>query len=125
MTWDERRADDRPRLLASGSRSCSGPRASRGEPSSTEHARGRRRLAPGVLEEAYLHLVRTLWERTRHPAHLPRRRRRAERGRERPHPRRRRRSSDVYIQPAAGDSGTALGAAFDVWHQVLGGRAAS
>jgi carbamoyltransferase len=27
---------------------------------------------------------------------------------------------DVYIQPAAGDNGTALGAAFYVWHQVLG-----
>lgn len=26
----------------------------------------------------------------------------------------------VYIQPAAGDAGTALGAAFYVWHQVLG-----
>lgn len=28
--------------------------------------------------------------------------------------------SEVYIQPAAGDNGTALGAAFYVWHQVLG-----
>ena len=27
---------------------------------------------------------------------------------------------DVYIQPAAADNGTALGAAFYVWHQVLG-----
>ena len=27
--------------------------------------------------------------------------------------------SQVYIQPAAGDNGTALGAAFWVWHQVL------
>ena len=27
---------------------------------------------------------------------------------------------EVYIQPAAGDNGTALGAAFYVWHQVLG-----
>jgi carbamoyltransferase len=27
---------------------------------------------------------------------------------------------DVYIQPAAGDNGTALGAAFHVWNQVLG-----
>jgi carbamoyltransferase len=30
---------------------------------------------------------------------------------------------DVYIQPAAGDNGTALGAAFQVWH-ALGGRRA-
>jgi carbamoyltransferase len=27
---------------------------------------------------------------------------------------------EVYIQPAAGDNGTALGAAFYVWHQLLG-----
>src|SRR5262249_21345267 len=27
---------------------------------------------------------------------------------------------EVYSQPAAGDNGTALGAAFYVWHQVLG-----
>jgi carbamoyltransferase len=27
---------------------------------------------------------------------------------------------EVYIQPAAGDNGTALGAAFWIWHQVLG-----
>jgi carbamoyltransferase len=27
---------------------------------------------------------------------------------------------DVYIQPAAGDNGTALGAALDVWHRQLG-----
>lgn len=27
---------------------------------------------------------------------------------------------DVYIQPAAGDAGLAIGAAFFVWHQVLG-----
>ena len=27
---------------------------------------------------------------------------------------------NVYIQPAAGDAGTALGAAYYVWHQVLG-----
>ena len=28
--------------------------------------------------------------------------------------------TDVYIQPASGDNGTALGAAFHVWNQVLG-----
>lgn len=28
---------------------------------------------------------------------------------------------EVYIQPAAGDNGTALGAAFDAWHQRFGG----
>jgi len=29
---------------------------------------------------------------------------------------------DVYIQPAAGDNGTALGAAYEVWHRVLHGE---
>ncbi|MGE0705063.1 MAG: carbamoyltransferase N-terminal domain-containing protein, partial [Vicinamibacterales bacterium] len=29
---------------------------------------------------------------------------------------------EVYIQPASGDNGTALGAAFWVWNQVLGGK---
>ena len=29
---------------------------------------------------------------------------------------------EVYIQPASGDNGTALGAAFYVWNEVLGGR---
>jgi carbamoyltransferase len=28
--------------------------------------------------------------------------------------------TDVFVQPAAGDNGTALGAAFHVWHQQLG-----
>ncbi len=28
--------------------------------------------------------------------------------------------TDLYIQPAAGDNGTALGAAYYLWHQVLG-----
>src|SRR6185369_18094014 len=27
---------------------------------------------------------------------------------------------EIYVQPASGDNGTALGAAFWVWHQVLG-----
>jgi len=73
-----------------------------------------------VLEETYLHLVNTLWERTGIPRIalaggvalnavangriIP----------ETPF-------TDVYIQPAAGDSGTAVGAAYDVWHQVAGG----
>jgi carbamoyltransferase len=72
-----------------------------------------------VLEEAYLHLVRTLWERTRIPniclaggvalnavangRILP----------ETPF-------ENVYVQPAAGDSGTAVGAAYYVWNQKLG-----
>jgi carbamoyltransferase len=72
-----------------------------------------------ILEDAYLHLVRTLHERTHERAlclaggvalnavanglirlETP--------------------FEEVYVQPAAGDSGTAVGAAFFVWNQVLG-----
>jgi carbamoyltransferase len=72
-----------------------------------------------MLEEAYLHLAETLWERTRMSnlclaggvalnavanGHLlP----------ETPF-------EQLYIQPAAGDSGTAVGAAYYVWNQELG-----
>jgi carbamoyltransferase len=72
-----------------------------------------------MLEHAYLHLVSTAWERTRIPnlclaggvalnavangRILP----------ETPF-------EDLYIQPAAGDSGTAVGAAYWVWNQRLG-----
>jgi len=72
-----------------------------------------------MLEEAYLHLAETLWERTRivnlclaggvalnavaNGRLLP----------ETPF-------EQLYVQPAAGDSGTAVGAAFYVWNQELG-----
>ena len=72
-----------------------------------------------MLEEAYLQLVHTLWERTRLPnlclaggvalnAVVN--------GRIRPETP----FDEVYVQPAAGDSGTAVGSAFHVWNQVLG-----
>jgi carbamoyltransferase len=73
-----------------------------------------------LLEEAYLHLLDTLWQKTEIPnlclaggvalnavangrilLDTP--------------------FEDLYIQPAAGDSGTAVGAAYYVWNQVLGG----
>jgi carbamoyltransferase len=72
-----------------------------------------------VFEEAYLHVLRGLFERTRNPrlclaggcamnsvangkirANTP--------------------FQEVYIQPASADNGTALGAAYFVWNQVLG-----
>jgi carbamoyltransferase len=71
-----------------------------------------------MLEEAYLHLLNTLWERTRMPnlclaggialnavanGRILR---------ETPF-------EELYIQPAAGDSGTAVGAAYYVWNQEL------
>jgi carbamoyltransferase len=72
-----------------------------------------------MLEEAYLHLVGVLWERTRIPNvclaggvalnAVANGRIRLETPFE-----------EVYVQPAAGDSGTAVGAAYWVWNQALG-----
>jgi carbamoyltransferase len=72
-----------------------------------------------MLEEAYLHLVRALHERTQEQAiclaggvalnAVANGRIRLETPFE-----------DIYVQPAAGDSGTAVGAAYYVWNQVLG-----
>jgi carbamoyltransferase len=72
-----------------------------------------------MLEEAYLHLVNVLWERTRVPNiclaggvalnAVANGRIRLETPFE-----------DVYVQAAAGDSGTAVGAAYHVWNQELG-----
>jgi carbamoyltransferase len=72
-----------------------------------------------VLEEAYLHLVATAWERTRVPSlclaggvALNA----VANGRIRPETL----FDEVYVQPAAGDAGTAVGAAFFVWNHELG-----
>ena len=72
-----------------------------------------------MLEEAYLHLVGTLWERTG----IPRlclaggvALNAVANGRIRPETP----FDEVYVQPAAGDSGTAVGAAYAVWNGVLG-----
>jgi carbamoyltransferase len=72
-----------------------------------------------MLEEAYLHLVRELWERTQVPSiclaggvalnAVANGRIRLETP-----------FQDVYVQPAAGDSGTAVGAAYWVWNLALG-----
>jgi carbamoyltransferase len=71
------------------------------------------------LEEVYLHLVGRLWERTRVPniclaggVALNA----VANGRIRPETP----FEGLYVQPAAGDSGTAVGAAYDVWHGALG-----
>ena len=71
-----------------------------------------------ALEEIYLHVVRRLQERTGQTAlclaggvalnAVANGRIRPETG-----------FVDLYVQPAAGDSGTAVGAAFQVWHETL------
>jgi carbamoyltransferase len=72
-----------------------------------------------MLEEAYLHLAETLWEKTRIPnlclaggVALNA----VANGRILPETQ----FEELYIQPAAGDSGTAVGAAYFVWNQELG-----
>ncbi|MBV8480103.1 MAG: carbamoyltransferase [Actinobacteria bacterium] len=72
-----------------------------------------------MLEEAYLHLVNTLWERT----HIPNlclaggvALNAVANGRILPETP----FEQLYVQPAAGDSGTAVGAAYYVWNQELG-----
>jgi carbamoyltransferase len=88
-----------------------------GEPRQDEHVAA---ALQAVLEEAYLHLVTELHRRTRLPSvclaggvalnAVANGRIRPETG-----------FDGVFIQPAAGDSGTAIGAAYWVWNQHLGG----
>ncbi|MEJ7760027.1 MAG: carbamoyltransferase C-terminal domain-containing protein [Gemmatimonadaceae bacterium] len=95
-----------------------GPARAAGEPLTTQHENLARSLQ-AVYEECAFHVLNDLWERTKNPrlclaggcamnsvANGKVREKTPFR--------------DVYIQPAAGDSGTALGAAFHVWHQTLG-----
>jgi carbamoyltransferase len=118
MTWAEG-SPSIGRIFSTRMEELLGPARQPGEPVVKYHEDIARSLQ-AVLEEAYLHLVATLWERTRMPALclaggvalnavangriIP----------ETPF-------DDVYVQPAAGDSGTAVGAAFHVWHEVADG----
>jgi len=95
-----------------------GPERKPGESLTPFHENIARSLQ-AVYEECAFHVLNALWERTKNPRlclaggcamnsvangkvrnETPFR--------------------DVYIQPAAGDNGTALGAAFQVWNQILG-----
>jgi carbamoyltransferase len=118
MTWDEQ-TPAIGRIFSDRMVEAFGPAR---EPR-TELERRHEDVAAGLqamLEEAYLHLVRELWERTREPAlclaggvALNA----VANGRIRPETP----FEDVYVQPAAGDSGTAVGSAYWVWNQHLGG----
>jgi carbamoyltransferase len=118
MTW----ADGSPvigRIFSRRMEDLLGPARQPGEPVEKHHENVARSLQE-VLEEVYLHLVTSLWERTKLPRIalaggvalnavangriLP----------ETPF-------TEIYIQPAAGDSGTAVGAAYDVWHREARG----
>src|SRR6478672_523201 len=95
-----------------------GPARAKDEPLTERHENLARSLQ-AVYEECAFHVLNGLWERTKNPrlcmaggcamnsvangkirANTP--------------------FEQVYIQPASGDNGTALGAAYWVWNQVLG-----
>src|SRR5579862_483136 len=85
----------------------------------TQHHQDVAASLQALLEDAYLHLLETLWSRT----HLPNlclaggvALNAVANGRILPETP----FEQLYIQPAAGDSGTAVGAAYYVWNQELG-----
>jgi carbamoyltransferase len=117
MTWDEQ-TPTIGRIYSERLVDAFGPAREPGNELTAVHEDAAASLQK-MLEDAYLHLLRTLWERTEEPAlclaggvalnavanglirlETP--------------------FEEVYVQPAAGDSGTAVGAAYFVLHQVLG-----
>jgi carbamoyltransferase len=117
MTWDEG-SPTIGRIYSDQLVELLGPARAKGDPV-TELYEDVAASLQVVLEEAYLHLCRTLFDRTRLPnlclaggvalnavangrilCETP--------------------FEEIYIQPAAGDSGTAVGAAYYVWNQELG-----
>ena len=117
MTWDEK-TPTIGRIYSDRLVEAFGPAR---EPRSelTERQEDVAAALQAMLEEAYLHLVSELWERTRIPniclaggVALNA----VANGRIRPETP----FDGVYVQPAAGDSGTAVGSAYWVWNQELG-----
>ncbi len=87
MTWDERHADDRPPLLATGWSELVRARAREPTRRARRAPRRRRRLAPGDARGGVPPpRARPLQRAHRLDEPLPRRRRRAEHRRQRPHP---------------------------------------
>jgi carbamoyltransferase len=117
MTWDGQ-TPTIGRLFSERMEEAFGPAREPTAPLSSLHEDVAASLQ-AVLEEVYLHLVRGLWERTRNPriclaggVALNA----VANGRIRPETP----FEDVFVQPAAGDSGIAVGAAYHVWNKVLG-----
>ena len=116
MTWDAG-SPTIGRVFSDDLVELFGPSRGRDEKLTTHHEDVAASLQ-AVLEDSYLHVVRALWEKTRIPnlclaggvalnavangRIIP----------ETPF-------EELYVQPAAGDSGTAVGAAYYVWNQVL------
>jgi carbamoyltransferase len=117
MTWDEQ-TPSIGRIYSDRLVEAFGPaREPRGE--LTERQEDVAAALQAMLEEAYLHLVSELWERTQ-VANICLAGGVAlnavANGRIRPETP----FDEVYVQPAAGDSGTAVGSAYWVWNQELG-----
>jgi carbamoyltransferase len=117
MTWDEG-TPTIGRLFSERLEEAFGPAREPGSELTSLHEDVAASLQ-AMLEEAYLHLVRALWERTK----IPRiclaggvALNAVANGRIRPETP----FEDVFVQPAAGDSGIAVGAAYYVWHKHLG-----
>ena len=118
MTWE----DGEPTIgtvFTPKLESLLGPARRRDEPVDAQHEAIAASLQ-AVFEDAAMHVLRHVQKRDRQHAAVPRRRLRDEQRRQRQDPRARRGFRDVFIQPAAGDNGTALGAAFYAWHQLAG-----
>ena len=94
-----------------------GPARAKGEPLTAAHENLARSLQ-AVYEECAFHVLNGLWERTKNPRlclaggcamnSVANGKVREETP-----------FQDIYIQPAAGDNGTALGAAYQVWNHIL------
>lgn len=97
-----------------------GPTRKNGEPLTTHHENIARSLQ-AVYEECAFHVLDDLHARTKNPR-LCLAGGCAMNSVANGKVREQTRFTDVYIQPAAADSGTALGAAYHVWNQVLGQR---
>jgi carbamoyltransferase len=97
-----------------------GPARKKEEPLTSHHENIARSLQ-AVYEECAFHVLNDLYDRTRNPRLCLAggcAMNSVANGKVRENTR----FTDVYIQPAAADSGTALGAAFHVWNQVLGNQ---
>ncbi len=119
MTWEDGEPIVGPVCVALASRSCSGPRAPAGEPSSRERDHGHRRLAAGDVRGGVLPpRAAGCSERTGLQTPVPRRRLRHELRRQRqdlpPAPASRRSSSSPPPATPAPRSGAAL----YVWHET-------
>lgn len=117
MEWDEG-YPTLGRVYSAQLEQLLGPSRAKEDPLTTRHENIAHSLQ-ALYEECAFHVLNALWERTRSPrlclaggcamnsvangkvrANTP--------------------FKELYIQPAAGDNGTALGAAYHVWNQVLG-----